>query len=802
MEINSQTVFNSEEENGFSFKQLIISCLANWKWFVLSLIICLGLGSYYYLRQQPVYARSMLLLIQDDNSSSGLSMPSAFKDFGFGGPSTNVYNEMVSLTSPAVMFEVVDRLQLYVNVQEVRFPHEIDLYKGSCPFDFNWPDKTPLSNAKFEMELNPDDTYTLSNFSYIPPKAKKAVTFDKTVKGKIGFNTVSTPVGIFEFRPNGLYTNNRTEPVRIKVKIVPDKRAVEKYLAKVGADLENVDADVIELTISDVNVTRAENILETIVDVYNEFWVRDKNRMAVATAKFIDERLNNIVRELNDVDGEIAEYQKDHLIIDLELNARKAVDESTAVNRTYLDVSNQLAMAKYIRDYISNPSNSSTVVPINTGTGSNALEQQIAQYNTLVLTMENLKDNSGASNPIVQDYERQTRGMREGLLKAVNAQVGALESTLKNLNNAMGQNKSELSTAPAQAQYLGTIKRDQAVKENLYLFLLEKREENNLTQAFNAYNTRIIDPPFGPTKQVSPNKVVILAVSFLLGLMIPMLIIYIKTLADNKVRTRSDFENLPIPFAGEIPFIGKKKWLRNLFMSTKKKRKEIDTPRPIVEEGKRDVANEAFRVVRSNIDLMLGRNHAHSVLMVTSFNPGSGKSFLTYNLGASFALKKKRVLLIDGDLRHGSLSAYVGSPSRGLAAYLSGNVSDIQRIVYPVEKVKNLSIIPIGKRPPNPAELLESDLFEQLINKVKEEYDIVLVDCPPVNIVVDTQIINHYGDATIFVVRAGLLNRSAIKDLFHLHKENKLKRMSLILNGVENAQSSYFVYGNYQSIED
>ena len=259
---------------------------------------------------------------------------------------------------------------------------------------------------------------------------------------------------------------------------------------------------------------------------------------------------------------------------------------------------------------------------------------------------------------------------------------------------------------------------------------------------------------------------------------------------------------MPIPFTGEIPQVGKKSFIKNLFTSKKKKQEIIDTPKPIVEAGKRDVPNEAFRVVRSNIDLMLGRNHKHSVLMLTSFNPGSGKSFICYNLGAAFALKNKKVLLIDGDLRHGSLSTYVGSPGRGLASYLTGTTTDPSKIAYKVPGFEDLSIMPIGKRPPNPAELLEGDRFGKLLDEVKEQYDVVLVDCPPVNVVVDTQLINHYGDGTLFVVRAGLLERSAVKDLVNLYNEHKLKRMSIILNGTEETHSSYYTYGNYQSLEE
>lgn len=793
---------SSQEEKGFSFKDFIIACLAAWKWFALSIIICLGLGAFQYLRQQPVYARSMLVLIQDDNSSAPTDLSGAMKNFGFGGASTNVFNEMVSMTSPAVMFEVVERLKLYVNVDKLGFPHEVALYKNTSPFDFVWPEKTPLSNAKFKMTLNPDDTFEIYEFSYVPQGAKERHNFERTIKGKIGFQPVGTPVGALEFRPNGLYNNDRTEPIDLAVNVTSDKSAVEKYTAKFGADLENADADVIELTITDVIPKRAEDILSSVVDVYNEFWVRDKNRMAVATADFITDRLNTIVKELGEVDGEIADYQKDHKIIDLQENAKMTLTQTSVLDKDYLELSNNLAMAKYVRDYVSNPANANAVVPINSGIGSTALEKEIADYNTLVLTLDNLKANSSSSNPIVKDYELRVRGLHDAMVKSINSQIGSLEARLANLNGAISKNSGQITSAPSEALYLGTIKRDQAVKESLYLFLLEKREENNLTQAFNAYNTRIINPPYGPTRPISPNKMMTIVISLFMGCLIPALVIYMRSMTDNKIRSRSDLENLPIPFTGEIPQVGRKSRFRKLFMTKKRQQKIVDAPKPLVEEGKRDVPNEAFRVVRSNIDLMLGRNHSHNILALTSLNPGSGKSFICYNLGASFALKKKRVLLIDGDLRHGSLSNYIGKPSRGLTSYLTRATSDISKIIYPVEGVENLSIIPVGHRPPNPAELLEGPELGHLLESLKEQYDIILIDCPPVNIVVDTQIIAHFADATLFVVRAGLLERRAIKDLNNIYHEHKLNRMCLILNGTEEVHSSYYAYGNYQSLED
>lgn len=790
-----------EDSNTFSLKDFLINCLAQWKWFVASFIFFVAVGMYYVIRQQPVYTRTMSVLIQDENNTGGLNVASAFKDFGLGGASANVYNELISLQSPAVMFEVVKRLNLNITATELHFPAVKTLYGSNSPMEIIFPEIGEKPGCQLEMILQPDDSYLLENFiQFLPDGTKNNI--DKEIKGKLSFNEINTPVGKFVFRPNGSYTNNREDEVRILINVRSIHGTVESYISKLKGDLADADAEVIDLTMDDVSVQRATDVLNMVVEVYNEFWVRDKNRMAVATSEFIDERLKTLIGELNDIDSRIAQYQSEHMMPDLDQTASMYIDESKNVSKSILEISNQLAMAKYIRDYIANPSNNNAVVPVNTGMGSQGLEKLIAEYNTLILTRNNLLVNSSEDNPILADYNAQLKGMRESMLKSVNAQVGVLQANLKTLESADSQNKSQLSSAPNQAKYLGAIKRDQAIKDALYLYLLQKREENNISRAFNAYNTRIITPPYGPLAPIAPRKGVTLIICGILGLMLPAVIIYFVVVCDTRVRSRKDMENLPIPFTGEIPQIGKKKKIRKLFLSKSKRQKEIDKPKPIVEEGKRDVPNEAFRVVRSNIDLMLGRDIAHSVLMVTSFNPGSGKSFIAYNLGASFSLKRKKVLLIDGDLRHGSLSTYVGTPRRGLASFLTGNVDDVSKIIYPVEGFNDFDIIPIGKRPPNPAELLEGDRMGELLDRVKKEYDIIMVDCPPVNVVVDTQLLNRYADATIFVVRAGLLERSAIGDLTTLYNEKKLKRMSILLNGTEAAHSTYYTYGNYQSLEE
>ncbi|MDE7147742.1 MAG: polysaccharide biosynthesis tyrosine autokinase, partial [Duncaniella sp.] len=355
-----------------------------------------------------------------------------------------------------------------------------------------------------------------------------------------------------------------------------------------------------------------------------------------------------------------------------------------------------------------------------------------------------------------------------------------LNMQISSLQGSQASTTSKIASNPSQAKYLLSVERQQKVKESLYLFLLQKREENELSQAFTAYNTKIVERPGGSSLPTFPNKRNVLMVSFLLGLAIPFGIIYFKESNNTKVRGRKDVEHLAVPFLGELPQHGHDK---------KNVADEANTI--VVEGGKRDIINEAFRVLRTNVEFMCNSSEGNKVIAMTSFNPGSGKSFVSMNLGMAIALKGKKVLIVDGDMRHGSTSAYMGSPARGLADYLSGAVADVDPLIVKTPECQNLQVLPIGSIPPNPTELLESPRFGELIGELKARFDYVIIDCPPIEVVADAQIIDKFADRTFFVIRAGLFERSMLPELDRLYEEKKYRNMSFILNGSRNDQGRY-----------
>ena len=801
--MNNDRLNSDQDFESFSLKNFLQLCLANWKWFLISIVFFGGVGIFYLIRKQPVYSRSEEILIKNEDSGGGIGeVSNAFSSLGLFSSSPNVYNELIALTSPAVMFEVVDRLNLTMNYNLRDGLKSYTLYGKNLPYHVEFPDLSESETVGFRVKIQPDGKYHIWKVWKGTPGG--IVKYEKEADGVIDGAPSKTPIGKVLIKTNDAFIPGSlpTEGGEMVIDVFKQNRqlAVENYVAKLKGDLTDQDAEVINLSIEDTSVERADDILTMVVVVYNERWMSDNNKLSVATSKFISERLSLIEKELGEVDDNIADQKSEMKLPDVVEAAKGYMEQDFKMNEEMLRTSNMLAMSQYLKDYLQDPKNTYNILPMNSGTENQVLEQQINTYNQLLLQRNNLAENSSDENPLVKDLNKELYGMRNAIVHSIDGHIANLQNIIQNIDKAQTDTQNKLESSPQQARKLLSVERQQLVMQELYLFLLQKREENELSQAFTAENTRIITPPYGQQKPVSPKKSLIIIVAFIIGAGIPAGAIFLAESSNTKIRSKKDVESLPMPFAGEIPHIGRKRnWLR-FFQTKKRKRKIIDRPKVVVTEGKRDVPNEAFRVVRSNIDFMLDRSE-HHVIALTSFNPGSGKSFIAFNLGASFALKGKKVLVIDGDLRHGSISKYVSSPRKGLSTYLTGSAPDWTKLVVKAEDSGNLYVLPIGHRPPNPAELLENHRLAQLFDEAKEEYDIVLVDCPPVNIVVDTQIINQYVSRTLFVVRAGLLEKHALKDLVALVEEKKLKNITVLLNGTNTKFSTYHTYGNYEAID-
>ncbi|MCH5229176.1 MAG: polysaccharide biosynthesis tyrosine autokinase [Muribaculaceae bacterium] len=801
MDQNPKNKPTNEEVSDFNFKDFFKLCLTKWFWFLICAVFAVGIALFYIYRQQPKFERFEQILVNEQDSNGGMGdISNSFSTLGLFSKKTNVYNELITMTSPAIMYEVADTLQLDMNYLERDGLRYKTLYGSNLPFRVDMVDISSQGDGAFRMKVLPDGEKEL--FRFQRNVGGKKVKYKETVTMKPGQLVAETPLGKIVVKPNPSYIPTAdSEEKEIRIYKLPMQSTVELYGKMLKGDLADQDADVIELSIEDVSVQRAVDILNYVLIIYNQNWIQDKNKMAVATSAFIDERLKVIESELGVVDRTIADYMKKTGTPDVETATRVNYEMGARVGQDLIEASNQLSVAKYMQEFLAKNNDINTLIPVNLGIENPELGTQILSYNEMLLNRNNVLNSSSLSNPLVQNYDRQLEYMRTSIERSVDNQVNALTEAVKNTQKEMGKMTSSLANSAEVNLPLLSEERQQEVKEALYLFLLQKREENELTQKFSADNIRVITPPVGSLSPVAPRKGLIIIVSLIIGFGVPLILIYFLESINTTVRNKDDLGILLMPFAGEIPQVGKKANLKELAEKNPlKKKKDEKPPLAVVEPGKRDVVNEAFRVVRGNLDFMSGKSTASQSIMVTSFNPGSGKSFVTYNLAVSFCLKNKKVLIIDCDLRHGSSSMYVGMPKKGLADYLTGSTNDWESLVVKSPANANLDILPIGKIPPNPAELLEDGRLGTIVEEAKKDYDIVFLDCPPVNIVVDTQIVAQWADRTLFIVRAGLLERSALKELNEFYEEKKFKNISVILNGTEAVHSRYYTYGNYQNL--
>lgn len=787
---------NKEVEiTDFSVKDFVKLCLRNWIWIGLCVVFSIGIALLYIYRKQPEYLRFEQILVNDQETNGGIDeISNAFSSMGLFTKNTNVYNELLTVTSPAVLYAVADSLNLDMNYYQQDGVRVKTLYGKTLPFIVKFLDIDPQGNGSMRIILNEDGTIVMDKFlQYIEGKKVK---YHGSVKATISGDTLNTPLGKVVMSLNPKYSSTAANPRKIKVEKLPMQTTVELYGKKMGGDLADQDADVIELSIEDVSVERSMDILNYILIVYNTNWIEDKNKMAYATSKFIDERLRVIQSELGNVDENIAEYMKKTGTPDIKTALEVSLELGSKVEEDLIKASNELSVSEYMRDFMAKKENEFSVLPVNLGIDSQDLAVQITTYNELLINRNNIANSSSAANPLVQNYDTQLQEMRRAISSSIDNRIKTLESSVNNLKREISKMNSTMSNMPEKNLPLLSEERQQAVKEALYLFLLEKREENELSRKFTADNVRIITPPMGPLQPVSPKKKLIVIIAFIIGLGVPVVILYYLDVSDTTIRSKKDLESLLAPFAGEIPQVGKKK---RKFILTKKD--DEQAPLQVVEEGKRDVVNEAFRVVRGNLDFMSRKDFEHKVVVFTSINPGSGKSFITYNLAKSYALKQKKILIVDCDLRHGSASMYAGMPTKGLTSYLIGQTENWLSLTVKNLDTPNLSILPIGQMPPNPAELLEDSKLETLIKESKDNFDMVFLDCPPVNIVADSQIISQWADRTIFIIRAGLMEKEALKEINEFYQEKKFKNICIILNGTDAVHSRYYTYGNYQNLK-
>lgn len=759
---------SNKNDQGLNIVDLFMYLASQWKWFLLSILICGGIAWYNYARAPLVYFRSATVIIKDPSNKASTSGLDRFDNFI---NKVNVANEILQFRSKKLMREVVQRVHADVSYQIKDGLRSNELYNES-PVLVSLPDALPEQSFSFTMTLKDAKTVTLSDFSGIEAKPSYEVALNDTVAIIEGMNVVVTATNYL--RDSWLNT-----PIRVQK--LPVESMVNYYKNALGIQQEEEEASILTLALKDSSPARAEDVLNTLIMVYNEEAIKEKNQVAVNTANFINERLIIIERELGNVESNLESFKQRNQIVDIASSAGMYMTESQKYNADAMELETQLRLANFIKDYLTDPGKETDLIPSNTGISDMNIENQISLYNAAKLKRDHLIDDSSVNNPVVQELNNSLRAMKQSIIRAVDNMIVSLNVKRNDAQNREMRAQDRVTAIPTKERQMLSIERQQKIKEALYLFLLNKREENALSQAMADNNARVIDGAEGSNAPISPNRNRILLLELLVGIALPGVVCLAILFMDTRVHGRKDIEGATsVPYLGEIPL-------------DKEAMKDHRRKVMAVKEQGDDIVSEAFRILRTNMAFLSKKDKPAQVITFTSFNIGAGKTFIARNLSMSLAYMKKRVVMVDLDIRKGTLSRHFGHYHVGVTNYLSDNTVKVDDIIQHQE---GFDLIPAGILAPNPAELLMDNRLDELMSELRTRYDYIIADNVPVGLIADATIANRIADLTIFVVRAGKLDRRQLPDIEKLYQEKKLKNMALVLNGANPERHGYgYSYG-------
>lgn len=748
--------------------------------FVVTITVSLSAAIGYVIITPPIYQRSASILIKKDEKGAAVSTI-----MGLDGKVVNnnvdLNNEVNILLMPQLMQEVVKRLSLQDNYStKFRNVRWVDVYKDA-PFVVELD--TLLSMRGVSLNFTPiaDDHYKITDLNINGNEVSATVVenYGDTIYTDYGYFIINKSPWVETHSSRKLYKYTHTSV----------NSAASGYSHALSVRVRDQSASIIDLKMTGGSRTKLEDVLNTLILVYNENWIKDKNLVTISTTNFINERVSIIEKELGAIDENISSYKSKNYLPDVTAVSNLNLQSSNDIFREKIRLGNQLSMAKYILQYMQNSTTENQLLPVNTGIEDQTIEEQILNHNDLLLRKNSLLVNGGTNNPIIMDIIKDLDLEKKAILASLNSFITTLNVKIENnrKDEILAQNR--LSQNPSQELFLLSTGREQMVKEQLYLFLLQKREENELSQAFTAYNTKVLNYAQGGNFPIEPRKNIIILMGLAIGIMVPMIYLVLRESFNIVILDKADLRGCPIPYIGSIPLIRKK---RRFFSRRKDSNEEL-----LVVNNGRDVINESFRLIRTNLDFMSSPSKKCTTIVIASLEPASGKSFVALNLAASIALKNSKVLAVDADFRRGTLSRTVNSPKLGLVNYLNSDDANIDDFIVKKSKCPMLDILPMGIMPPNPTEILLQDKFEIVVRELKTKYDYIIFDCPPINIVSDAAIVNKFCDNTIFILRAGEFEKESLYDVEELYTNKTYNNISLLLNCVDYKKNLKYGYGKY-----
>ncbi len=752
---------NEEKKDGVNVSEILYKLLSYWKWFIASVIFFVLAGGFYGLTQSPTYMVSSAIMIKGKEGNSPVKSQMDFLgDMDFLGAKDNVLDEMQVFNSRTLFRKMVIDLGLHTTYFQHTLLKKIELYKKSpVVVSMDYASLDTLSAGLF-IRLSFDNGVVHVKGEAIKtrfvryPFEKEITKFPATIK---------TPHGDIRFDRNPLYAL----PARdLEVQILNPQAAANIYKNFTTIALADKKANVISLSTPTSDVKMGQDIINKLIELYNEASVEEKNQIARNSVRFIDERLALITGELTTVEKNVENYKQANKLTNIEAESELFIKQTGDYEKQRIEVETQINLMNFVSQYIRKEENKYGIVP-NIGITDEALVNILKNYNEMVFQRERLVRTTADRNPVLVDIERQIKSMRAAIFATTESSLNALIIKRNNMAKEDNVLSSRIKAVPRQEREFIEIKRQQEIKAALYTYLLQKREENSLTLAIAVPAARVIDEPLPEDKLVSKSTLFYVAVGFLLGLVFPVILIYGKSLFSIRIANKADLQKLTrVTLLGEIPEFKGKEMV-------------------VVKPGDGEPVAEMYRLLRTNLQFVM-HEKGKKVLNITSTEPGEGKSTFAINMALTLAFTGKKVVMVGLDIRKPTLAEYVSTDhTHGVTSFLSGIETDINKLIHKTSLHENLSILPAGTVPPNPNELLLRDTLDKMFELLRANYDYIVVDTAPVGIVADTFLLDRVADLNLYIFRAGYSHKNSVKFLNDIVAANRLKNVYVVLKGCD-----------------
>lgn len=788
--LEMESIQENEEKSSFDFATIYTVLILNWKWFVLSLIICMGAAHIYLRYATPIYQSAAKLLIKDDEGSGssfkGSNSIMSATNLGIISNSNGIDNEMEILKSRTLAQQTVYDLKLYVNYRhEGKLKDHVLYGDQEVNIDMDLEHLKKL-NAPMNLKITREGrNYHVTGSYYVPIDNNsfkpEAVNIDKTFSALPA--TIGTRVGVVRFTQNGNYMLRDGES--LKATMIAPEIAAGKYVGNLNVTESSKTTTIVDLVLNDEIPQRAIDYLKQLAIVYNRQANEDKNEIAVRTEQFINQRLEKINAELGSTEGQLENYKKRNNMVELKTNATQAVANADQYAQKLSEANTQVALLDELTKYMNEPSNRHQPIPSNVGLSDASATSLINEYNKIALQRNQLLHSASENSPTVTPLTAQLDDLNSSIKRAMTQARAGLKIQRNSIAAQAGKYEGQINNTPEQERMLTQIGRQQEVKSGLYLMLLQKREENSISLAATADKGKLIDTPVF-TGKVTPKNSIIMLIALILGLAIPAGILFLLEFFRYKIEGHNDVEKLT-----NLPIIA------DVAIASERAKTKADI---VVHENKNNLMEEIFRSLRTNLQFLLKQHD--KVIMFTSTTSGEGKTFIASNVAISFALLGKKVVLVGLDVRKPRLAELfeIDDHHHGITNLLvkdEVNWSDVKEQIIPSGINDKLDILMAGPVPPNPGELVTRESLDQTMEQLKEHYDYILIDTAPVGLVTDTLALGRISNATVYVCRADFTQKASFGLINSLSMEKKLPNMSIVLNGVDLSKKKYGYYYGY-----